>query len=191
MAPQNSFVLGLVGETGSGKDTVANHLRDAYGAELVRISDPIKKALVLFYDRPSKADQAWLYEVFKERFGEDALHKALKRQIDQSTNPLIVVNGLRMPVDEKFVHAIPGSAILYVTGDQRLRWERTVARYEKSDDNQSLEAFARFEASAETERHVPTIGARADVTVRNEGTVEELIDAVDRFMESRGIAKVR
>jgi len=186
----NTFVIGLVGETGSGKDTVAAYLRDTYGAELTRFSDPIKKSLRLFFDNPSKADQAWLYLAFKERFGEDVLHKALARHIAQSTSDLIVVNGLRMPVDETFVHNIPGSIIIYVTADQKLRWERTTARYEKSDDNQTLEAFKHFEETTETERHVPAIGARADVTIHNDSTLEDLLSAVDAVMREHGRSKV-
>ncbi len=186
---KNTLVIGLVGETGSGKDTVADYLRDTYGAELTRFSDPIKKSLNLFYDHPSKADQAWLYLAFKERFGEDALHKALARHIENTQSDLVVVNGLRMPVDEKFVHSIPNSIIVYVTADQKLRWERTVARYEKADDNQSLESFAHFEATTETERHVPGIGARADVTICNEGTLEELLAQVDDVMRAHGFVK--
>ncbi len=186
---EETLVIGLVGETGSGKDTVADYLRDTYGAELTRLSDPIKKSLRHFFDAPSKADQAWLYGVFKERFGENALHQALRRHIAQTSSPVVVVNGLRMPIDEDFVRALPHSVILYVTADQKLRWERTVARYEKSDDNQSLESFVHFEATAETERHVPAIGARADVVIHNDGTLEELLAAIDAFMARYNVSK--
>ncbi len=188
---RETLVIGLVGETGSGKDTVADYLRDTYGAELTRLSDPIKKSLRHFFDAPSKADQAWLYSVFKERFGEDVLHQALRHHIAHIQSPVVVINGLRMPVDEDFVRALPNSVILYITANQKLRWERTVARYEKSDDNQSLESFVHFEATAETERHVPAIGARADVTIHNDGTLEKLLSAVDTFMAHHNIAKVR
>lgn len=187
---KETLVIGLVGETGSGKDTVADYLRDAYGAELTRFSDPIKKSLHLFYDNPSKADQAWMYLAFKKRFGEDALHKALARHIEKTESNLVIVNGLRMPVDETFVHGINGSSIVYVTADQKLRWKRTIARYEKADDNQSLETFVQFEATTETERHVPAIGARADITISNEGTLEELLTEVDALMKQHNIQKV-
>ncbi len=186
---KETFIIGLVGETGSGKDTVAEYLREAYGAELTRFSDPIKKSLRLFCDNPSKADQAWLYLAFKERFGEDVLHNALARHIKGIDNDLIVVNGLRMPVDEKFVHSLPNSIILYVTADQKLRWKRTTMRYEKDDDNQSFEAFKKFEATTETERHVPEIGKRADEVIHNDGTLEELLEKVDVIMRKYGIEK--
>ncbi len=176
-------VIGLVGETGSGKDTVADYLRDVYGAELTRFSDPLKSALALFFDAPSKADQAWLYGVFKERFGEDVLHQALRHHLERTTSPLVVINGLRMRADEDFVRSIEGSMILYITAPQRLRWERTVGRGEKSDDAQSFDAFAQFESTAETERHVPAIGSRAEETIVNDGTLQELLDAVDAVMQ--------
>lgn len=186
---KKTLVIGLVGETGSGKDTVADYLRDTYGAELTRFSDPIKKSLKHFFDAPSKADQAWLYGVFKQRFGEDVLHKALKRHIALTASNVVVINGLRMPVDEDFMRTLSNNFIFYVTAPQEVRWRRTTARYEKADDNQSLEAFAHFEATAETERNVPAIGARADVTIHNEGTLEELLTQVDTIMQEYNIVK--
>ncbi len=183
-------IIGLVGETGGGKDTVADYLQAHYGAALTRFSDPLKKALGLFFDAPSKADQAWLYGVFRERFGEDVLHTALARHIAKSDASLIVINGLRMPSDEVFVRALPQSSIMYITAPQEVRWKRVSGRGEKSDDAQPFEIFQKFEATAATERHVPAIGSRADVTINNDGTLEELLAQVDDYMRMRGIAKV-
>lgn len=183
------FIIGLVGETGSGKDTVANYLRDIYGADLSRFSDPMKKALDLFFDHPSKADQAWLYMAFKQRFGEEVLHLALQRHIDAVASDVIVVNGLRMPSDLTFIHGFAHNTVVYVTAAQHLRWQRVSGRGEKSDDAEPFEIFQKFEASSETERHVPEIGAHADEKIVNEGTLEDLLARVDAIMTAHGIAK--
>lgn len=179
---EKKVILGLVGETGGGKDTVAHYLGRRYDVDLLRFSKPLKKTLSLFFENPSKDDQAWLYGVFKERFGEDVLHRGIARYIAQH-NGVMCVNGLRMTMDMEFVRSYEHNYIIYVTADQKIRWERAFARGEKSDDSQTFEEFQAFEKTAETEQAVPKIGAQADFTVRNEGTVDELFAQVDEIME--------
>lgn len=179
---KEKIILGLVGETGSGKDTVAHYLDRRYNVELLRFSRPLKKALDLFFEQSSKEDQAWLYLVFKERFGEDVLHKGVARYIQQHEG-IMCVNGMRMMMDLDFIRSFDHNYIIYVTADQKLRWQRTVNRGEKSDDDQTFEDFQKFEASAETEQAIPKIGAKADFVVRNEGTMDDLLWQVDDVMK--------
>lgn len=176
------IIIGLVGETGSGKDTVAGYLRNRYGAYTVRFADPIKETFSLFFNRFSKEDQAWLAMRMKERFGKNVLGHALRRRIHE-VEGIVSVNGLRFPEDYDFVKSFPESMVIYVTAPQKLRWERTRKRGEKTDDESSFEKFQEFEQS-ETESHIPDIGARADVRIENTGTLEDLIAAVDKAVQS-------
>ncbi len=176
------IVIGLVGETGSGKDTVAHYLKRRYEVNLLRFSRPLKKALASFFEKSSKEDQSWLYGIFKERFGEDVLHRGIALYISQH-NGIMCVNGLRMKMDLEFIRSFENNYIIYVTADQKLRWERVIGRGEKSDDNQSFEDFKKFEETAETEKAIPEIGKQADFTVRNEGTMDELLWQVDDAMK--------
>lgn len=180
---EDKIIIGLVGETGSGKDTVANHIHKKYDITLRRFASPLKKTLRFFVNKASKADHSWLYGVLKERFGEDVLHNALRKEIRTLDRDVICVNGLRMPRDEEFIRSFPHNAIIYVTADQKLRWKRTVNRGEKADDNQSFEDFQAFEASAETEKAVPQIGARADYTINNTGTLDDLLNDADKIID--------
>ena len=174
-------MVGLLGESGSGKDTVANYLKEKHGAQLMRFADPIKETLNIYFEKSSREDQQWLYLQFKERFGSDVLGKALRKKVEASEG-LIVINGLRMPDDYDFVKSFSGSQILYITADQKLRWERTVNRHEKSDDNISFEKFQEQE-KVETEIHIPEIGVKADFTIRNEKDLDYLLQSVDEAME--------
>jgi dephospho-CoA kinase len=176
------IIIGLVGETGSGKDTVAHYLKRRYDVQLLRFSLPLKKTLDLFFNKSSKKDQAWLYSTFKKRFGEDVLHQGVRRYVEQHDG-LMCVNGMRMMKDLDFIRSFKSNYIIYVTADQKIRWERVVGRGEKSDDNQTLEQFKEFEATAETEKNIPTIGAQADFTVKNDGTMDDLLWQVDDAMK--------
>ncbi len=176
------IVIGLLGETGSGKDTVANHLEEKYGAKLRRFANPIKDTLSIFFDKLSKKDQQWLYLRFRERFGEDILCRAMKKRIDSDKEELIVVNGLRMLCDYDFIKSYENSYVLYVTADEEIRWKRVVSRGEKTDDNISLEKFQEMEKE-ETEIHIPEMGKKADGTINNDKDVEYLLKETDKFME--------
>lgn len=178
------IIIGLVGETGSGKDTVADHLAEKYGAKLMRFADPIKDVLKIFFEQSSKQDQQWLYLQLRERFGSDVLGKALRRKVENAEG-LIVINGLRMPVDYPFVKSFGNSYVLYVTADQKLRWERVHNRGEKSDDMVDFEKFQEIER-AETEVHIPEIGAKADFMIHNEKDLDFLLQSVDEVMEKIG-----
>jgi dephospho-CoA kinase len=176
----NKIVIGLVGESGSGKDTVAKYLSEKYGAKLMRFADPIKETLKIYFEKSSREDQQWLYLTLRERFGSDVLHNAIRNRAKEAEG-IIVVNGLRMPVDYDFVRSFENNHILYITADQKLRWERTAGRGEKADDDVTFEKFQEMER-VETEVHIPEIGAKADFKIINEEDLEFLLKSVDEIM---------
>lgn len=175
-------IIGLVGETGSGKDTVAEYLRDNYDAKLMRFSDPLKDTLSIYFDKLSKDDQAWLYEVFRERFGDDVLSKAIQKRVEDIEAELVIINGLRMPSDYDFMQRFPGSKVLYVTAPSKLRWERVTGRGEKTDDDIPFEQFQELDRRS-TEVHIPEIGAKADWRVDNTEDLEYLLAEADKIMQ--------
>lgn len=177
----NRIIIGLVGETGSGKDTVANYLQEKYGVKLMRFADPIKEVLGILFEKFSKEDQQWLYIKLKERFGGAVLCNALRKNVENATG-IVMLNGMRMLEDYDFVKSFENSYILYITADQKLRWQRVFNRGEKTDDQATFEKFQEIE-KAETEVHIPEIGAKADFTIRNEKDLEYLLKEVDAVME--------
>lgn len=181
MEQRKKVIIGLVGETGSGKDTVAKYLAEKYGATLMRFADPLKDTLKIYFDKFSKEDQQWLAMEFRGRFGNDVLGRALRKKVEDGSG-LISINGLRMPEDYDFVKSFAPSFVIYITADQKLRWERVFGRGEKTDDKVSFEKFQEIER-AETEVHIPEIGAKADFTVHNEKDLEYLLSETDKIMD--------
>ena len=173
-------MIGLLGESGSGKDTVAKYLKEKYGANLMRFADPIKETLHIYFEQSSREDQQWLALEFRKRFGNDILSRAIRKKID-NTDGLVAVNGLRFWEDYDFVKGFGPGYVLYITADQKLRWERTAGRGEKADDDITFEKFQEMER-VETEIHIPEIGAKADFKIVNEKDPESLLRSVDEIM---------
>jgi len=178
---KKQLVIGLVGESGAGKDTVADYLKHRYDATSSRFSDPLKKTLSMLMERPSREDQAWLAIALKERFGKDVLFRIVKRQMNGS--PLVSLNGLRYEEDLEFLRSFPHHALIYVTCDPRIRWERSTKRGEKSDDNVTFEKFLEQESRLETEKAIPLMGAQADYIIKNDTTLEGMFERVDEVMK--------
>lgn len=179
--PHKQLVIGLVGESGAGKDTVADYLKHRYDATLMRFSDPLKQTLSMLVERPSRADQAWLAVALKKRFGNDVLFRMLKQQMNGAS--LVSLNGLRYKEDLTFLRSFPENVLIYVTCDPKMRWERSIKRGEKSDDNIDFDEFVRMEKSLETEKAISHIGSQAEYTIYNDTTLEDLFEKVDDSMK--------
>jgi dephospho-CoA kinase len=174
------IVIGLIGENGSGKDTVANYLQERYEALTMRFADPLKETLNIYFERFSREDQQWLALEFRKRFGNDILSRALRKKIDDNEG-LIVVNGLRFWEDYHFIKSFTNSYNIYITADQKIRWERSTKRGEKTDDAANLARFQELE-KVETEINIPDIGAKADYKILNEQNLEFLLKETDRVL---------
>jgi dephospho-CoA kinase len=175
------IVIGLVGSTGSGKDTVANYLKEKHGVQKMRFADPLKETLAIYFDKFSKEDQSWLAVQFRNRFGDDILSRALRKRIDNGEG-IIMINGVRFWEDFHFVKSYSDSYVIFIDVPQKLRWERTINRGEKSDDAMSFEKFKETE-QVETEKYVSAIGERADFRIKNDKDLAHLLSEVDRVME--------
>ena len=154
MKNAKKIIIGLVGESGSGKDTVAEYLHEKYKAILMRFADPLRETLSLYIDNISREDLQWLSFELRNRFGNRVLSKALRKRIEEMNEGLIVINGMRVKEDYDFVKSFRSTHVLYVTLDQKSRWQRIYGRGEKSDDSVSFEKFQEME-KAEIEVQIP------------------------------------
>jgi dephospho-CoA kinase len=161
-------IIGLIGETGSGKDTVCEFIKKKYPSSFVlRFSDPLREALAIFIEEKKKKDQQWLAIVLRERFGGGILWQALKKKIKNIKTGMIVLNGIRSPDEYNEIKKM-GGKIVYITADSKARWERVKDRGEKKDDRVSYKKFLQIEKAA-TEVLIPKMGEKADFIIENNG----------------------
>ena len=106
---KNSYVLGLCGHAGAGKDMVADFLVKEFGFVRMALSDPIKEMAHIYFgvpqdqlhrsDKPEKV--RWLLQQLGTEIGRtfepDIWIKTLCRRIEASPEPRIVVTDIRFP----------------------------------------------------------------------------------------------
>jgi dephospho-CoA kinase len=163
------IILGLVGETGSGKDAFSEYLKKKFKNVFVfRFSQPLTEALGIFFDKIKKEDQQWLANSLRGRFGNNILGEAIKKKIKNIKEGIVVLNGIRVWEEFRMIKRL-GGKIVYITADSKIRWQRIKNRGEKKDDLISYQKFLKIEKN-KTEILIPQIGKKADFKIENNGS---------------------
>ena len=176
-------LIGLTGEIGSGKDTFCVYVKQNYQDVFTfRFSDALTDVLKIFFDAIKREDQQWLGSMLKERFGGDILVRALVKKANNIKDGIIILNGIRAEGEAKAIKE-NGGKIIYVTAEQKTRWERVKIRGEKADDDISYEKFLEVE-KAVTELPITGIGKSADFKIENNGSKELFYQQIKKVIES-------
>jgi len=176
-------IIGLVGEMGAGKDTFCDYIKENYpNVYFLKFSDALTDILKMFFDSVKREDQQWLSLALREKFGQDILLKALIKKIDGIKEGIIILNGVRRPGDLDAVRII-GGKVIYLTADEKLRWERVKTRGEKSDDDVPFEKFVEM-GKAEAESKITEVGQQADIKIDNNGSKDNLYQEIKKIIDS-------
>lgn len=183
MLKDKKIIIGLVGEAGSGKDTAAKYLKEKFGARSFRYSDVLRSALEVFFEpeKTTREKMIWLSNALRRKYGNQVISEALRRMIAKAPEKMVVLDGLRIAEDVKFLKSLNNTYLIYVTLGQRERWKRNYDRGVRADDAISFEEFQEME-KAETEIQIPELGRYADYRVDNVGTKEELFAKIGEIM---------
>lgn len=190
------LVIGLVGEKGSGKQTFVNFLRqiassatpprnDGEGLTIrqVRFSDILAQTL-LIWDIPNTRENFQKLSIaMKNTFGQEALAHAAEFNIENDEADIIILDGARRESEIEIVKKQNPSLLVYITADQKLRFERLKNRSEKvGETGLSFEQFMK-EEQVETETLIPKLGSKADVKIENNGSLEEFKKEIEKFYQ--------
>jgi dephospho-CoA kinase len=179
------MIIGVVGETGSGKNTFCQKVRETKApVEIVSSSIVLREALRNFLPNEdiTKEDLQWMALVLFDRFGPDVLSSAIKKRLLESKEKIALFDGVRMKADYEMLRGI-GARVVYVTADSKIRWQRVQSRGEKKDDKSTYEEFLERE-KAGTETAIPEIGAKADFKIENNDSLEELYVKIEEFLKT-------
>lgn len=181
---KNKIVIGLVGEKGSGKGTVAKYLESYYKADHYTVSDILKEMSKLIYLPETRENLIQLALVLKKGFWSTILIDALINRVNASEKRVVVADGLRLPEDiEPFKQEYGKKFMLiYVTADTKIRYERIRTRKEKIGED--LVTFLKFKEQEKlpTERKIKKVGEQANFKITNNESIEDLYEQIDNII---------
>jgi len=175
-------IIGLVGETGSGKDTFCGHLkRNLKNVYVFRFSQSLTEALRIFFDEVKKEDQQWLAICLRERFGNNILGEAIKKKVRGIKKGTIVLNGVRALEEAKMVRKL-GGRMIYITAESRIRWQRVGKRGEKKDDSISYKKFLKID-KVKAEILISKIGKKSAFKIENNGSLKDFYEKIKPILK--------
>lgn len=179
------IVIGLVGEKGSGKETVGDiiiNLMPSKKIVRVRSSDILRETLTEWGLPLTRHNQQHLAIVMDQGFGLGTLSGAVKKRITTIDADVVLFDGIRWESDAELLKTFPYNFLIYVTAPADIRYERAKLRKEKvGEESATFEQFMK-EEQVHTELAIPMIGATADAMVHNTGTQEDLKHTVEHIL---------
>ena len=186
----SKLIIGLVGQAGCGKGTMAEMLQKEYGAGYFRFSAVLGTILDRLALEKSRENFTSLSETLRKTFGEDVLSYAIAKGALDAPEDIVMIDGIRRVEDIVGLEPLPFFKLVAIDADPKLRYERMKARGEKSSEkNFTWEQFL-AEEQLPTEITVPFVMKRAAKTLMNNGTREELEETVHALLEELGYPRL-
>lgn len=179
-------IIGLTGKKGSGKETVGRFLAEFMPGKVVKVlrfSDPLAEICDIMYLPKTRHNLQLMGMVMIRNFGDDTLTNAVFQRIKNTEADIIVLDGVRWPADYEMLRNLPDSELIFIDADMQTRFERIRKRKEKAGEEGV--SFEQFEAEdrAENEIHIDEIGAKADIKIDNNGSLEDFRSQVKAIAE--------
>lgn len=176
------LLIGLVGQSLAGKDTVANHLVKKYDFIHISTGDIVRDYVKKHKLGDSSHDNLQLVaNRLREQFGADYLAKIALQEFQHN----LIVSGLRNPAE---VHLLQHNkaTILTVTASQEARYKRATKRQSKSDLG-DFSTFAKqdnseLDTSNPNGQNLKAVISLGDIFIDNEDNQNSLIKKVDEVM---------
>lgn len=181
------IILGLVGDLAAGKGTIAKYLNEKYGARSYKFSTMLRDMLDRIYVEKTRENLQTISTFVRKQYGQDVMSKVIAKDVEKDPGNIVVVDGIRRPTDITYLQKLDGFHLIYITADQKIRWERLVKRNENpGDDTKSFEEFCRDE-KAEADRLIKELGAQAEYRIDNDGEMNQLFVEIEKIISKNSV----
>jgi dephospho-CoA kinase len=185
-----SIIIGIAGETGSGKGAFVEYLKHCVARYIVRkvsSSDILNETLDTWDMEKTRSNLQKLAIAMDKEFGQGTLTHAVARRINETFADIVVFDGVRWESDVDMIRSYNKNLLVYITADVKKRYERARNRKEKIGEAfASLDNFIKSE-TVSTESNIPLVGAKADVKIENNGTTDEFREMIEKFCSEKVI----
>ena len=178
------IVIGLVGDIGAGKGTVADYLEVKYKFHKHTVSDYIRSEARKRHIHPTRENLEKLSERLRARHGKDYFIRKVIQKVEKDGDEKVCIDGIRLSSDVKLVKNFfkPRVKIIFVTAPARIRFERMKKRG-RPGDPQAWPEFLALERKEEKEFHLKKVFAMADHVINTARTKKELYKEIDKLVK--------
>jgi dephospho-CoA kinase len=183
------YIIGVVGENGAGKDTFTTFFRAAaapMSVSKLHFSDVLTQTLNLWGISVTRSNLQNLAIIMDRQYGKGSLTRATEARIKKQQADIVVIEGVRWKTDVPMIRSFKNSILVYITAIPKIRFERMRLRGKKEDEAKKTYKQFLVEEKAKTETDIPEIGAKADVKIENNGSLEEFRLKVEEFYDQLG-----
>lgn len=176
------LILGITGEMGCGKGTVAEHIVQTHKGSSHRFSTMLRDVLERMHIENTRENLVILSTTFRQAFGEDIMAKTMMHDAENDQADIVVIEGVRRMDDIRYLRELSHFKLVYLEAEMEIRYERIIKRGENVDE--SKKTFEEFQKAHqyETEIQIPDLKNYADYVVSNNGTFLELYQQIDKII---------
>jgi dephospho-CoA kinase len=179
-------VFGFVGPIASGKGTAVSFLTER-GYKAYSLSDRIREEI---RNRNIPVTRETLNTVSNELrnfYGPDILAKRTFEIVEKDNPELAVIDSIRNPSEARFLKEKMGAKIIGITAEQRRRYDLFMYRGTNTEGVVTWDQFkklddAEFAQEGSYKQQVEETLKLADITIENDGTLEELRQKVEGLL---------
>ncbi|MFW5902763.1 MAG: AAA family ATPase [archaeon] len=172
-------IIGLTGTHRSGKDTVANYLKEKYNFKTLTFSDFLKKRLKKKGKEITKMNLSEEGDQLRKEKGRGALAEEIYEEIKKNNWEKIALSGFMSPEEVEYIkRKTDDFNLVKVTAKSEERFKR---RSESEPDN--LEEFLQRDKKDE-KKGVKEVMETADYEVKNNSSKQDLYEKIDQLMKN-------
>lgn len=177
-------VIGVVGLPASGKGEFSRIAEDM-GVPVIVMGDVIRKSL---FDRglpPTDENLGEMSRNLREQYGRGAIARLCIPEIEAQDAPLVLVDGIRSDAEVAlFRERFEGFTLIGVRAPFSVRFQRLNDR--KRSDDPADEESMRVRDARELGWGLGSALEMADITLDNEGSIQEFRDTVRGILKDMG-----
>lgn len=179
-------IIGVTGTNASGKDTVADYLKDKYGFKNYSLSDEIRIEATQRGLSHERENLRTIGNELREKFAPNELAVRATNRITTDGEESIIVTSVRNPAEVEYLkNNFPNFKLIYVDAPVEMRYERSVARG-RVGDGITLSDFRAAEAKelegGKTGQQLLKCQELADFKIINDGTLEKLFEETEKVL---------
>lgn len=177
------LILGIAGEIGSGKGSIAEYVGKEYKGATYRFSTILRDVLDRLCLKQSRENIQTLSTMLRKNFGEDLFAKVIYNDTKNDSHEIIIIDGVRRMEDIIYLKELPHFKFIYVDVDLEIRYKRVIERNENSGDSEkNIDEFKK-EEKGEPETQIRDLKNYADYVINNNGAYENLCKQVDDIVK--------